>query len=369
MARIALDGHHNLANNVANMSLPLDANTPRQELSDLSLQAFLDVDARPTFILDVLSQEAAIHSAIVTRPAYCNDALLAKPGLYERISGRADTEYEEKVWVLQYMSFRQWLLGDETRDNKSSPKYYEGYTWSASLVQHRWMVVSGLDGLCPSQETSKNDSPEAREKHALSGARDNVGDSANKSAVPLEFVDLGVAPSITLARMAARLELADSGSFRTQSITTRDQSPHMQLFHSLDWSKTSLGPTNDWSPQLQAITNLVLTSLNPIVLFWGSSLSMIYNEAYARIIQDAHPKAFGASAYEIFEKNGNMIMLEPFVKLLQATRRTHVEHAVPFFLRRNGRLEEVYYDQEWIPIQDEQGEVVGILEPVTETTK
>src|SRR5687767_10267756 len=49
----------------------------------------------------------------------------------------------------------------------------------------------------------------------------------------------------------------------------------------LDWTRTPLGPVATWPVSLKALTSALLTARNPILLFWGPDLVMLYNDAFA----------------------------------------------------------------------------------------
>src|SRR5262249_12617891 len=48
-----------------------------------------------------------------------------------------------------------------------------------------------------------------------------------------------------------------------------------------DWSGTPLGHESRWPQSLKTLTSTILASRNPMLLFWGSDLVMIYNDAFA----------------------------------------------------------------------------------------
>ena len=49
----------------------------------------------------------------------------------------------------------------------------------------------------------------------------------------------------------------------------------------------------DWPAPLRDAVSLMLAAPLPMVLFWGSDLIALYNDAYARAIGDRHPAALG----------------------------------------------------------------------------
>ena len=72
------------------------------------------------------------------------------------------------------------------------------------------------------------------------------------------------------------------------------------LIRAKDWSKTVLGPSESWSPNLTLVVNLVLASGFPMAVRWGSDFVMIYNDGYRPILGDKHPRALGLPFREVW---------------------------------------------------------------------
>jgi len=69
-----------------------------------------------------------------------------------------------------------------------------------------------------------------------------------------------------------------------------------------DWSRSSLGPVEDWPDVLGSTVRLMMASGFPMFLAWGPGLSLIYNDAYRVILGDKHPDAFGAPFREVWRE-------------------------------------------------------------------
>jgi len=61
-----------------------------------------------------------------------------------------------------------------------------------------------------------------------------------------------------------------------------------------DWSQTSVGPLETWSPSLRLVVDMILATNFPMALRWGPELVLIYNDAYAPALHERHPEALGA---------------------------------------------------------------------------
>src|ERR1700733_1250307 len=64
----------------------------------------------------------------------------------------------------------------------------------------------------------------------------------------------------------------------------------------IDWSRTSLGPVAEWPHGLKACLRIVLTSREPMFLWWGASLVHLYNDAFKPMLGSKHPAALAQPA-------------------------------------------------------------------------
>ncbi|WP_051223849.1 SpoIIE family protein phosphatase [Conexibacter woesei] len=138
-------------------------------------------------------------------------------------------------------------------------------------------------------------------------------------------------------------------------------------YEETDWSATSLGPMDAWSPALRGAVDLALHSSFPMTLLWGPEFTMVYNEAYTPLIAEKHPAALGRPAREVLSEAWHLIgpMMEG-VRTGGGTTYVQDEH-VP--LLRRGFLEECYFTFSFSPVRDEDGAVEGLMAIATETTQ
>jgi PAS domain S-box-containing protein len=134
----------------------------------------------------------------------------------------------------------------------------------------------------------------------------------------------------------------------------------------LDWSRTALGPVEHWPPSLHTAVSICLASRFPILIWWGPELTKLYNDAYAAIIGDKHPRALGTPGRAVWPEIWEIIgpMLAGVLQRGEATWSD--DQLLP--LHRNGYTEECYFTFSYSPIYDDRGEVGGIFTAVTETT-
>src|SRR4051794_5183017 len=63
------------------------------------------------------------------------------------------------------------------------------------------------------------------------------------------------------------------------------------LMRAKNWSLTALGPAEHWPLALKTAVRIILTSRQPMFVWWGDGLINLYNEAYKAIVGGKHPEA------------------------------------------------------------------------------
>jgi signal transduction histidine kinase len=137
------------------------------------------------------------------------------------------------------------------------------------------------------------------------------------------------------------------------------------LIRAKDWSLTPLGAIETWPQSLRTTVSLCLASNFPINIIWGPEATQIYNLGFKTICGSLHPRSVGES-YRISWESAWPTIGEPFERALKG-QTTFLENQ-RMFICRNGYLEETFFTFSLSPIRDEAGEVVGLFNPVTETT-
>lgn len=138
------------------------------------------------------------------------------------------------------------------------------------------------------------------------------------------------------------------------------------LMRALDWSATDLGPYEDWPQSLRTAVSICLNSRFPILIWWGSNLVMLYNDAYRQILGVKHPRSMGQRGQECWPEIWDII--GPMLNgVLDEGTATWSENQL-LLLNRNGYSEECYFTFSYSPIRDETGKVGGVFTAVTETT-
>ncbi|MBB3997634.1 response regulator [Aureimonas pseudogalii] len=134
---------------------------------------------------------------------------------------------------------------------------------------------------------------------------------------------------------------------------------------SFDWSETPLGPPAAWKRSLKTLVGLMLASRQPMYVTWGKEGTLLYNDAYAALLQSKHPAALGQPFREVWAEIWGEI--EPLVAKVFAGESVHFDD-ITLFVERNGALDEAHFAFSYTSVYDEGGEVVGLFCACSETT-
>jgi len=139
------------------------------------------------------------------------------------------------------------------------------------------------------------------------------------------------------------------------------------LLASTDWSLTPLGPLATWPRALRGYVQMVLDMPTPAIIFWGPEQTQIYNDGYAVILGPRHPRGFGRPYREIWPDTYPLIY--PWMRhVLDSGGTWRVDRAhIP--VTRHGFDEEAYFTFTFSPLRDDDGRVMGILQPVFDVSE
>ncbi|WP_288381251.1 ATP-binding protein, partial [uncultured Massilia sp.] len=138
------------------------------------------------------------------------------------------------------------------------------------------------------------------------------------------------------------------------------------LIRDKDWTCTPFGPIDGWSPALRSAVSICLGSRFPMVLYWGETRALIYNDAWAPVPGRKHPWALGTPGIEVWAEIWDIIgpMFDHVMDTGEATWSE--DQLLP--LNRYGYVEECYFYYSYSPVRGADGTVEGIFTAVTETT-
>jgi PAS domain S-box-containing protein len=136
---------------------------------------------------------------------------------------------------------------------------------------------------------------------------------------------------------------------------------------SFDWSASPLGPVEQWPQSLKTTVRIMLTSRQPMFVWWGEQLINLYNDAYIAIAGGKHPDALGQPASyvwrEIWEQVG------PRAESAMLKNEGAYDEAMMLIMERNGYPEETYYTFSYSPVPNDQGGAGGVICANTDETE
>ncbi|TVY40465.1 Hybrid signal transduction histidine kinase K [Lachnellula subtilissima] len=327
----------------------------------IGIGGLLEQDPRPTFVLNLDTNANDIFV-----PDFVNKAFQSYPQL-KIILPFKTTPGSPLSPKLPSADFRQWIKDLAHHDELpfSTPFEYCGFAWIGFKIQSRWLIISG-------QESYEESASDRRSLRPINGSatpqRNSITDGDQPlpvknirtisddsiscdDSLPLPFVTPGT-PDWTLTHPVGEL------------------SPHVILARSVDWSTTSLGDMQTWTPEFRQVANLLMSNPHPAALFWGQEMSVLYNKPYADTVAgNKHPRLMGAE----FTTSMGFSELWDWVRPeFEKVRRTGEAVAVAdqmLPIERHGFLEETFFTWSLTPIYGGTSEILGLYNAPFETTR
>ncbi|WP_437508045.1 ATP-binding response regulator [Sorangium sp. So ce1099] len=140
-----------------------------------------------------------------------------------------------------------------------------------------------------------------------------------------------------------------------------------ERMRAFDWSSTPLGPVSSWPQSLKTCVRIILTSRQPMFVWWGDSLINLYNDAYKSIVGGKHPVALGQPASVVWREIWDQVG----PRAASAMRRDEgtYDEALLLIMERHGYEEETYYTFSYSPVPNDQGGTGGIICANTDDTR
>jgi PAS domain-containing protein len=134
-----------------------------------------------------------------------------------------------------------------------------------------------------------------------------------------------------------------------------------------DWSRTPLGPIDEWPQSLRAVAAMLLHSRQPMLLWWGPQLTQLYNDAFVPSLgAGKHPRALGQSGRACWDEAWPVVGKQLEDVWLRGVACYHADTRVPIL--RDGKLTDVYWSYGYSPVYDESSSISGVLVVCNETT-
>ncbi len=131
-----------------------------------------------------------------------------------------------------------------------------------------------------------------------------------------------------------------------------------QLIRATEWSRTPLGEIRNWPPPLLTTVNLMLSSPFPSALFWGTELTLLYNDAYMPFTSTKHPGSLGRPGSEVWREAWHI--LGPQYDRALHYGESSLQQNVLIPIEVEGRVRDFYWNNSISPVYDE-GRVVGVF--------
>lgn len=140
-----------------------------------------------------------------------------------------------------------------------------------------------------------------------------------------------------------------------------------ELIRSRDWSETPLGPAEAWPQSLKTCMRIILTSRQPMFVWWGPDLINLYNDAYRSILGGKHPEVLGMPACDVWKEIWDQV--GPRAATAMQENEGTYDESLLLIMERNGYPEETYYTFSYSPVPGDTGGPGGIICANTDDTQ
>jgi PAS domain S-box-containing protein len=380
---------------------------PVDELNTLNIEEILDADSRPTFVIDLDPDDPSPGGFNGIIPLFCNAALRLHERLLDTVVGNDAQGLAHDEAETSYKEFKTWATGvtphDDSRDVFPLSFVYGDMLWTGSTVRQRWRLISGNRSWranSPVRDLSSGLPLEVATggvQVALArSSRENAEFAQRPPTAHVErFPSTGTTTAVSshqqqplksfFSQNMPQGSSDDTGtSSKSASITLAAPekavadwtiaepkgllSPHLQYARTVNWSITPLGPMEEWSPEFRQAANLCMGNPHPAALFWGSELTMLYNEAYAaEVAGNKHPSLMGTGFSgpfaELWDYAGPV-----FAECARTGISVRKENDyLP--IDRHGLLEETFYSWSFTPLYGGTDRILGFYNAPFETTQ
>ena len=140
-----------------------------------------------------------------------------------------------------------------------------------------------------------------------------------------------------------------------------------ERIRNFNWSKTSLGDPQHWQNSLKTCVRIMLTSPQPMFVWWGKEYINIYNDAYRFVLGEKHPHALGASGNIVWKEIWKEVGARADI-VFNKNEGTY-DDALLLIMNRHGYDEETYFKFSYNPIPGDNGGTAGLFCVCTEETE
>ena len=144
-----------------------------------------------------------------------------------------------------------------------------------------------------------------------------------------------------------------------------ESDPTLKLINDYDWAANPLGPIPGWPESLRGAVRLMMAVQTPMVMMVGADGILIYNNAYAEFAGARHPDIFGQPVAQAWPEVADFNRDKLARGLAGESLSLHDQELA---LNRHGQLEDGWMDLHYSPILGDDGQPLGTLCIVHETT-
>lgn len=156
----------------------------------------------------------------------------------------------------------------------------------------------------------------------------------------------------------------ENGNGKARLRTVTDSSISCASLLAKDWAASSIGDQKQWPSCIKETISFLIHSPFPMHVAWGPQLQTIYNDAYARILDDLHPAAFGAPLLSIWKDGADH--LSPLLQKLLTGESLDLENHLAKLHRH--RLGARCFSASHMPLRDGSGVPIAVWSTLYETT-
>ncbi|EUC33058.1 hypothetical protein COCCADRAFT_5343 [Bipolaris zeicola 26-R-13] len=357
-------------------------------LNTSSLPQLLDMDNRPTFVLDM---ENRVHeNQLTVRPIFCNAALKRQEQLFLKVIGSAREDPKDSDRGANYEEFRIWATTISTfrdsRDIFPLTIEYAKFIWTVFCIQPNWRVITGHPVFrnedIPGGGPLSASAPESEKKWHGVRVRDDKKTSASAAAISTH----DIVENVEQSELPQKSISSEQEKRRTSSVSAVTlaalESPvpdwtaanpkgvlpeHLTFVRSIDWSKTPLGAMNTWTIQFREIVCLVMRNPHPSSVFWGEDLTMLYNESHRDIIAgNKHPALMGTGFSGPFHEMWDSVRATMRESARTGQAQLNLNQMLPII--RHGYLEEAFFTWSFVPVFGGTDLILGFYMNAFDTT-
>ena len=132
------------------------------------------------------------------------------------------------------------------------------------------------------------------------------------------------------------------------------------------WDATTLGAPRTWARSLQTLVGVMLSAGQPMFIAWGPDGLLLFNDGYAAMLGGRRSGALGKPFFDVWPEVEEA--LEPLFDRVFDGEPVHMDD-ITLMLDRAGGPAEAHFAFSYTPVRDEDGAIVGLFCPCTETTE